>query len=141
MTATKRSAGVVVVRPTDAGWRYLVLRAFRNWDFPKGLVEPDEAPLATALREVREETSLDALELRWGEASCHTEPYAGGKVARYYVAMSAAGDVHLGVSPELGRPEHHEFRWANATEARRLLPARLHPVLDWAHAIVEGSPR
>ena len=63
MTRGKRSAGVVVVRPTGAGWRYLLLRAFRNWDFPKGLVEPDEALLAAALRKAREETSLAALEL------------------------------------------------------------------------------
>ena len=47
MSAGKRSAGVVVVRPGDDGWRYLVLRAFRNWDFPKGLVESDEQPLAS----------------------------------------------------------------------------------------------
>ena len=33
------SAGVVVVRQTDSGWRFLMLRAYRNWDFPKGLVE------------------------------------------------------------------------------------------------------
>ena len=136
----KRSAGVVVVRRTETGWRYLVLRAFRNWDFPKGLVEPDEPPLAAALREVREEASLESLELRWGEVFRETEPYAGGKVARYYVALSASGDVRLPVSPELGRPEHHELRWATCAEARRLLPPRLHDVLEWAHAVVEGAP-
>ena len=42
----KHAAGAVVVRPAGREWRYLVLRAYRNWDFPKGLVEPDEAPLA-----------------------------------------------------------------------------------------------
>ncbi len=135
----KRSAGVVVVRPGPAGWRYLLLRAFRNWDFPKGLVEPDEPPLAAALREVREEASLESLELRWGEAFRETEPYAGGKVARYYVALSASGDVRLPVSPELGRPEHHEHRWVSYAEARRLLPPRLQPILDWASSVVEGS--
>ena len=134
----KRSAGVVVVRPGEGGWRYLVLRAYRNWDFPKGLVEGDEPPLAAALREAREEASLDALELRWGEAHGETEPYAGGKVARYYVALSPGGDVRLPVSAELGRPEHHEYRWTSYAEARRLLPPRLQPILDWARSIVEG---
>jgi len=135
----KRSAGVVVVRPGDDGWRYLVLRAFRNWDFPKGLVEGDEAPLACALREAREEAALEALELCWGETFRETEPYAGGKVARYYVALSAGGDVRLPVSPELGRPEHHEYRWVSYDEARRLLPPRLHSILDWARSLVERS--
>ena len=140
MNAGKRSAGVVVVRRTETGWHYLVLRAFRNWDFPKGLVEPGEAPLAAALREAREEASLDSIELPWGEAFRETEPYAGGKVARYYVALSAAGDVRLPVSAELGRPEHHEYLWASYAEARRLVAPRLHPILDWAKTLVEGSP-
>lgn len=32
-----------------------------HWDFAKGHVEKDEADLATALREVREETGLDGI--------------------------------------------------------------------------------
>jgi bis(5'-nucleosidyl)-tetraphosphatase len=135
----KRAAGAVVVRPSDAGWRYLLLRCYRNWDFPKGMIEPDEAPLDTAVREVREETSLDQLELRWGDAFTETAPYAGGKTARFYLALAATGDVALPVSPELGRPEHHEFRWLLYADARRLLAPRLQPILDWAHALVEGD--
>ena len=127
-----------MVRRTDAGWRYLVLRCFRNWDFPKGEVEAGETPLETALREVTEETTLTGLELAWGEGFRETEPYAGGKVARYHVGLSPGGDVHLPVSPELGRPEHHESRWASRAEARRLLPPRLRPILDWAASLVEG---
>ena len=137
MTPPRRSAGAVVVRPADGAWRCLVLRAYRNWDFPKGLVEPGEEPLAAALREVREETSLDSLELRWGNAFRETAPYARGKVARYYVAASVDGVVALPVSAELGRPEHHEYRWVPFAEARRVLPSRLVPILDWARSLVE----
>ncbi|MDE2264139.1 MAG: NUDIX domain-containing protein, partial [Gammaproteobacteria bacterium] len=36
------SAGVVVLRRGAAGWLFLMLRAYRNWDFPKGMVEPGE---------------------------------------------------------------------------------------------------
>jgi 8-oxo-dGTP pyrophosphatase MutT (NUDIX family) len=133
------SAGAVVVRPAEEGWRYLLLRAFRNWDFPKGMVAPEEDPRQAAVREVEEEAGLDALEFRWGEVWQETEPYAGGKVARYYLACSPSGRVVLQVSPELGRPEHHEFRWADYAQARAMLPPRLHPVLDWAHGVVEGG--
>ena len=132
---------MVVVRPGEGGWRYLVLRAFRNWDFPKGLVELGETPLATALRETFEETSLASLELRWGEVFNETVPYAGGKVARYYVASSPAGEVTLSVSAELGRPEHHEYRWVLHAEAHSLLPPRLQPILEWARTLVDASPR
>lgn len=133
------SAGVVVVRPAADGWRFLLLRAFRNWDFPKGRVEAGEDARQAAVREVREESALTDLEFRWGEAWRETEPYAGGKVARYYLACSPAGRVSLPVNPELGRPEHHEFRWTGGAQARALLPPRLHPVLDWALAVVEGG--
>jgi bis(5'-nucleosidyl)-tetraphosphatase len=139
VTAPRRAAGLVVARRTAAGWRYLLLRAYRNWDFPKGLVEPGESPLEAAVRETREETALSTLELRWGEVFRETEPYGRGKVARYHLAASAGGDVRLPVSPELGRPEHHEYRWVSRAEAGRLLPPRLHPILAWAGSLVEGS--
>jgi len=32
------SAGVVVVSVLDRKLKFLLLRAYRNWDFPKGLV-------------------------------------------------------------------------------------------------------
>ena len=126
------------MRRADGRWRCLVLRAYRNWDFPKGLVDPGEEPLDAALREVQEETGLGGLALPWGEVWRETEPYAGGKVARYYVAESAGGAVVLPVSPELGRPEHHELRWVDLDAAARLLPPRLLPVLRWAEMLVEA---
>ena len=36
------SAGAVIVRGHGEARRYLILRAYRNWDFPKGRVEPGE---------------------------------------------------------------------------------------------------
>ena len=129
------SAGVVVLHRGADGCRYLLLRSYRNWDFPKGLVEPGEAPLAAACREVREETSLTTLAFPWGPQCTATPPYGPGKVARYYLALSASDDVRLPVNPRLGRPEHHAFGWLPYAAARRLLGARLLPVLDWAHAL------
>ncbi|RMD78012.1 MAG: hypothetical protein D6809_06825, partial [Gammaproteobacteria bacterium] len=70
-----------------------------------------------------------------------TGPYGReGKVARYYLAESPGGEVRLPVSPELGRPEHDEWRWASYAEARALLPPRLQPVLAWAHALSGEAP-
>jgi bis(5'-nucleosidyl)-tetraphosphatase len=129
------SAGVVVVRDFPTPRRYLLLRAYRYWDFPKGLVEAPELPLQAALRELAEETGLRDTELRWGEQYRETEAYGHGKVARYYLAACEHGDVYLPVNPELGRPEHHEFRWLDYGSARQLLVPRLQPILAWADAL------
>lgn len=130
------SAGVVVVHGEGSAARYLLLRAYNYWDFPKGQVETAETPLAAARREVAEETGLTALEWPWGEVYVETPPYARGKVARYYLARSPSAAVRLNINPALGRPEHHEYRWLAYGEARALLGARLRAVLEWAHGMV-----
>lgn len=135
------SAGCVVVRQVGGGWRLLVLRAYHDWDFPKGRIEPGEGPLAAALRETAEETGLTGLVFPWGEVSIEVGPYGPRrKIARYYLAATDQASIRLPVSPELGRPEHHEWRWVNANEASRILPPRLQPVLTWALGILEGRP-
>lgn len=139
MTTPKLSAGLIVVRRFEDGWRCLVLRVYRNWDLPKGAPEGGEAPLVAALREAAEETGLRALELPWGVAYRETPVYARGKVARIYLALSREGDVVLPVSAELGRPEHHAFRWVSFAEAERLLPQRFLDIVRWARETVEDA--
>lgn len=129
------SSGVVVQHRGPHGCRYLLLRSYHHWDFPKGIVEAKETPFSAACREVNEETSLSELDFPWRQDFCETPPYGRGKVARYYLALTKRDTVTLPVNPQLGRPEHHEFRWVTYATARTLLPPRLLPVLDWAHAL------
>jgi bis(5'-nucleosidyl)-tetraphosphatase len=126
------SAGVVVVRQTPEGWRVLLLRAYNYWDCPKGLVDPGEDPLQTARREVLEETGIADLDFQWGEEFIDTEPYSKNKVARYFLAATRSEAVELPVSVELGRPEHHEFRWLAFDEAGALLVPRVAAIIAWA---------
>jgi bis(5'-nucleosidyl)-tetraphosphatase len=137
MKKTTLSAGVVVVRVINNEHHYLLLRVFNYWDFPKGEVEPGEDPLSTAIREVEEETTLTGLNFNWGELYKETDRYGKGKIARYYLAESKNGEVSLPVSPELGHPEHHEFRWVSYRDAHKLLKPRLQAVLDWAQKLVQ----
>lgn len=130
------SAGVVVARRAADKWLYLLLRAYNYWDFPKGQVEPGEDPLAAAIREVEEETTLTNLKFRWGNEFIETEPYGKNKIARYCVAESKVGEVSLPVSPELGHPEHDEYRWLDYDSARRLLVPRVQAILDWANNLI-----
>ena len=61
------SAGGVVFRVVRDGDgvvapHYLLIRdSYRNWGFPKGHLEAGEGPESAAVREVTEETGLDAL--------------------------------------------------------------------------------
>lgn len=130
--STRLSAGVVVVRSTAQGWRFLLLRAFNHWDFPKGMVEAGEEPLAAAIREVGEETQIADLQFSWGEIYIETGPYSRGKVARYYLAQTRTAAVTLTVIEALGRAEHNEFRWVDYEGANRLVSPRVQPIVEWA---------
>ena len=133
-----RASGAVVFRRTPRGVRLLVLRAYNNWDFPKGLVESGEEMLSAAKREVKEETGLTDVDYPFGDEFRETLPYASNKVARYYLAETEQHDIELPVSTALGRPEHHEFRWVSFDEAEDLLPPRLGVVLEWVKKTLAG---
>lgn len=120
----KIAAGCLVRARFEAQWRYLVVHPSGNYNrhspysIPKGLVEPGEAPEATALRETLEETGLACRILApLGEISyAKSRKRVIGFLAEPLVAPAATvlepGDW------EIDRAEFHL-----ADEAR----ARLHP--------------
>lgn len=135
-TEKKLSCGIVIARQSDAGWLTLLLRAYHNWDFPKGLCELGEEPLEAAKREVHEETGITELQFEWGDRLIETGPYNKGKVARYYLAQTGQVEVEMGISPELGRPEHNEYRWVSFDAAYDLSAPRVREVVVWARQII-----
>lgn len=139
MIKPPRSAGVVIAKRRGGDWQLLVLRAFNNWDFPKGLVEPGEDELDAAKREATEETGIEDLDFSFGESYKETIPYAQGKIARYYLAVTETEHITLPISHELGRPEHDEWRWISFDQAEDLLPPRLAAVLYWARDTLEPA--
>ena len=139
-TVKRRSFGMVPIAIENNGvLAFLILRAYKNWDFPKGGADEGETQLAAAIRELEEETGIQQFSLDWGEVSTDTEIYAGGKVASYFLARVQKHEITLPVSTELGRPEHDEYRWVSSADARTLLSPRLIPILDWAVSIVTGD--
>jgi 8-oxo-dGTP pyrophosphatase MutT (NUDIX family) len=136
MLEERWSNGVVLARMTDDGWMTLMLRAYHHWDFPKGIQEAGEEPLQTALRELGEETGIDDVEFVWGEQSMSTGPYSRGKTACYFIAKTLQENVVMGISPETGKPEHHEWRWVSFDEAYDLSTPRVRQVVQWARQII-----
>jgi 8-oxo-dGTP pyrophosphatase MutT (NUDIX family) len=133
---SKLSCGIVIVRQQDDSWFTLLLRAYHNWDFPKGICEDGEQPFDAAKREVEEESGIIELLFDWGDRCIETGPYNKGKVARYYLARTHQERVEMGISPELGRPEHSEYRWVGFDEAYDLTAPRVREVVIWARQFV-----
>jgi len=113
-----------------------MLRVYKLWDFPKGMLEAGEDHITAARREVEEETTLTEFKFRWDYEFIDTGPYSQGKFSRYYIAECLGGKVTLPINPELGRPEHHDFRWMGVMEARSLVRPRLVPVFDWLEKLI-----
>tara|TARA_Y100000310_G_scaffold173464_1_gene173639 strand:+ start:47 stop:481 length:435 start_codon:yes stop_codon:yes gene_type:complete len=136
------SAGTIVIdnNPGLDEPHALVVRAYANWDFPKGHVEEGETLMAAAARETAEETTL-----AWGSdytmsgLETPSVTYGSGKrqkTATYFLAdRTSDTEPFLPVSEELGKPENDEWRWVPITMLPELLPGRLQPVaayvLDW----------
>jgi 8-oxo-dGTP pyrophosphatase MutT (NUDIX family) len=130
------SCGAVVVRRTESGWLTLLLRAYSNWDSPKGIREEGETPMQAAIREVSEEAGIDQLDFTWGDRTMDTGPYGDGKVARYHLAQTEQEEVVMGISPETGQPEHEEYRWVDFDTAHDLASPRVRSVLRWARQVI-----
>lgn len=136
MNDEKLSCGIAISRETESGWKTLMLRAFRHWDFPKGLCEEGEEPMQAAIRELREETGIENPDFDWGDRFMETGPYGRGKTARYYLAKTDQENVIMGPSPETGEPEHQEWRWVSFDEAHDLTSPRVREVVRWARQII-----
>ena len=113
-----RAAGGVVVRAGDRGEGVEVLVVHRprydDWSLPKGKAAPGEDDLATALREVHEETGLRCRPLEPLPEVRYHDHLGRPKVVRYWTMQRLDGSF----APH---DEVDEVRWVDLTEATRLL--------------------
>ncbi|MGB9823944.1 MAG: NUDIX hydrolase [Candidatus Hydrothermia bacterium] len=119
-TVFEISAGGVVYRETDKGTEILLIavKDGRTWTLPKGLVEKGEKPEVAALREVKEETGvnaklldfIDKIEL-WFYQNENGDKVRHHKIVYYYLMEYESG------STEDHDYEVKEARWFPEEEA------------------------
>lgn len=134
------SAGGVVFRRTAHGPEFALIKANGRWGFPKGNVEKDETPEATALREIAEETGLPGHRLRIISQLPlvkYTFRWEGVLVLKtvhnYLVSLTAAAPF----KPQLSEIE--AARWFAPAAARRALSFKnSRGTLDAAMAGIEA---
>ena len=116
------SAGIIIVRQTKEGPRFLLLYRTRGvWDFPRGRMEADEKSWQTAFREVSEETGLKRsdLDIQQNFKVYEKFPYSRGKerifkIVIFYLAKTEKSEVKISA-------EHEGYGWFSYNEARRML--------------------
>jgi 8-oxo-dGTP pyrophosphatase MutT (NUDIX family) len=120
------SAGGVVIRPTDAGTEVAVIqpqgKPGGHWVLPKGALDKGESSEQAALREVREETGLDASTIAKLGSIKYMYTWDGEKVFKvvtFFLMRCDGGEV--GVIEEAMRVEVADARWVMLAEAPQLL--------------------
>jgi len=111
-----RSAGAVVWRPGETGPEIALVHRPRydDWSYPKGKREPAEHVLATAIREVAEETGLRVVLGRPLAPTVY--PVASGMKQVHYWAARHIGEVGFVPNDEVD-----EVVWLPAEKARERL--------------------
>src|SRR4051812_4991556 len=119
--SSEYSSGGVVYRGTPRGYDIAIVNRARHtdWSLPKGHIEDGETREEAAVREVKEETGLDARILAPLDEVMYfyTSPKKGliRKIVYHYLMEAAPGDL-CGPNSEVS-----EARWVPIDEAHALL--------------------
>lgn len=123
-TVEQVSAGGVVFRKTDSDYEIAIISVnpSRRWQLPKGIVDAGESAAIAALREVREETGIEADLIEpietieyWYFGNRNDERVRFHKFVHFFLMKYVAGDV--------ANHDHEvaEARWVKTDEAIKML--------------------
>ena len=106
-----------------------------HWDFPKGHVEPGEEEIDTALRELKEETEIEDVDIipsfkQFINYNISKDTLSVSKKVIFFLAETKVWDVSLS-------SEHQNFVWLDFEEAiERLTYDNAKNILKEAHIFI-----
>ena len=127
-------ASAVPFRLSDDGAQFCLITSLASgrWGFPKGVIDPGETPIETALKEAYEEAGV--------RGQIVGEPLGQYRYAKWGAMLTVTTFVMEVEACEAAWPEADQRirHWATADEAARLLDRRhLARLLRWAVARLE----
>ena len=127
------SAGIIVIKMFGSVPRVLCLeKDTGDYDITKGIMDPGESPIQTALRETEEESGITDLVFKWGIDSVS---YGAGTA---FVALTSE-EPRIEKNPITGKLEHLAAHWVEFDEAIDRVERFLVPALEWAREKVEKN--
>ncbi len=114
----EKSCGAIVYRRFHGNIEILLIRHLNSghWSFPKGHMESGETEMETAVREVREETSIDVrIDPTFRETVSYSPKRDTQKIVVYFIGFAR----NYNFTPQAG--EISEVRWVDIGYASRIL--------------------
>ncbi len=126
------SSGILLFRKQKT-LQFLLMKHSTRWDLPKGHLDPGETKRQAALRELSEETGLQALDV-WLDAHFVFEN-------RYWVSYKRNGDkkqlkeltIYLGFlvhDKTIVITEHEGYEWFDWSPPHRIQAETINPLLE-----------
>ncbi len=153
----ERSYGVIPFRRTEGRIQFLLVHSalVRNpeaaWEFPKGSVNPGETDVETALRELREETTVTEIVLLpdFRDQVRYTYRRDGREIEKTVIFFTGEVQEWSGIPEEAPTREHgphprhgNWHRWSTEPQAHRMLfHAGMRNLLDRAARFIHEFDR